>query len=104
MEKNVDITTVKKEILAAIEKRFGTTKSFAETDFAKSLGTNFRQYLYPSGPVNFLLLKKLYTYFGIGDLSRKVVVTRTLTYSVSSKSAEKSKKRSKEIIDKPLGI
>lgn len=81
--KTLELTTVKKQIVEKIQKQYGSVDKFLETDFGKSLGKNVKTYLYPSGAVSFPVLKILSEHLGLGTLDKKLVVTRTITYTLS---------------------
>lgn len=79
----VSVSQLKEMILKRITEKHGDMNAFLETDIAKEIGVrNIKTYLYPSGAVSYPALMRLCEYFGIGELHRETVVSRTITYSL----------------------
>lgn len=81
----VEISEVKSKIREAIVKKYGSISEFLETkDADKICGGKFSPaYLYEKGAVSVPVLSSLCRYFGIGELTKKTVVTRTITYCLT---------------------
>ena len=80
----VQLEQVKLALRNKINKEYGSVPAFLETDFGKSLGgMKIRPYLYGTGSVNYTVIAKLCTYFGIGNLTHKVKVIRKTYYYIS---------------------
>lgn len=82
--KDVELNDVRKEIRCEIEKRYGSVTKFLESPMGKKLGgAKIRPYLYESGAVNFEVTRKLCAHLGIGELTRKIVVSRSYFYKLN---------------------
>lgn len=82
-KEKIELVDVKKALVEAIDKKYGSVAKFLETDFGKKLGQNVRTYLYPSGATSYEVLRKLCKHFGLGELTRKNVVTRSVIYKLN---------------------
>lgn len=81
----VEFNLIREKIRKAIDEKYGSVADFLSTDFAKKLGgSKIRPYLYETGAVNFDLISTLSSHFGIGELSRSLVVTRSYTYTLKT--------------------
>ena len=70
---------VRKEII----ERYGGISKFLQSKKGEELGgMKMKIYLYDTGLVNFEFISALCKFFGIGDLSRKIVVSRRFLYSL----------------------
>lgn len=68
---------VRKEII----ERYGGISKFLHSEKGKEFGgMKIKIYLYDTGPVNFEIVYNLCKFLGIGELSRKIVVTRSVSY------------------------
>ena len=77
----VELNKVRGMIRKEIEKRYGGVAKFLNSEKGKEFGgIKNRVYLYDSGPVNFEVISSLCKFLGIGDLSRKIVVSRSCQY------------------------
>lgn len=84
--KAIEFNEVRKLVRGEIEKRFGGVSSFLNSEKGKEFGgMKIKIYLYDTGPVNFEVISKLCKYFGIGELTRKIVVSRSFSYCLRSK-------------------
>ena len=80
----VGLSNIREMIRAKIIENHGSIAYFMKSDFGKSLGgLKIRTYLYDSGPTNFRILRDLCEHFGIGSLSKKEKIIRTVTYRLS---------------------
>jgi hypothetical protein len=100
----VTIIKVKEKICEEIIKKHETVDNFLNTPFGKSLGSNVRHYLYPSGAISLPILKSLCKHFGIGNLGRTVVVRREVTYTLTDKTVRKSPKKILNNTDKDVSL
>lgn len=80
---DTSINDVKGLIRKALIKRYGSVAKFLHSeDSEKFGGRKIRTYLYDTGPINFETLKSLASWLGIGNLERKIIVTRTFNYRI----------------------
>lgn len=67
-------------------KRYGGVSKFLRSeDGAKFGGIRIKPYLYSTGATSFEPLKALSEFFGIGTLSKKVIVERKTIYYVTKR-------------------
>ena len=79
----IQLNKVREMIRSEIDKNYGGITKFLNSDKGKSLGgKKIRCYLYDSGAVNYEVIRKLCKYLGIGVLTRKIVVSRTILYQL----------------------
>lgn len=84
-EKDVEFNEVRRMLRKEIENKFGGVAKFLNSEKGEEFGgMKIKIYLYDTGPVNFEVISKLCKYFGVGELSRKIVVTRTVSYRLST--------------------
>lgn len=84
MEKGID--HIKGRLRMEMELKYGGVSKFLRSeDGAKFGGMKIKPYLYSSGAVSFRTLAKLYEFFGIGILTRKVVIKKTYHYYVDKR-------------------
>jgi hypothetical protein len=77
----IEIEEIKQRIRSHIEKNYGGVANFLKTDIGEKMGGQaIRPYLYDKGAVSFEVLRKLCEYFGIGRLSKKTYIVRTVKY------------------------
>lgn len=77
----VDFNQVRELVRKELTERYGGISKFLNSDKGKEFGgAKVKTYLYDSGPVNFDVICKLCKFLGIGDLSRKIVVSRSFSY------------------------
>lgn len=77
----VEINKVRGMIRSELNKRYGGVVEFLDTEAGKKIGgRKIRPYLYDSGTINYKVISDLCVYLGIGNLTRKIVVTRTYHY------------------------
>lgn len=81
----VDFNEIRTKVRNEIIERFGSVAKFLNSDKGKEFGgTKIKVYLYETGPVNFNLISNLCKYFGIGELTREIVVSREFTYYLNN--------------------
>jgi len=76
----VTMVVLKQMITTSIVNKYGTIEAFTKTAEGEKYAKNLRTYLYPSASVSYPVLKQLCDMFGIGVLTRKTVVTRSIEY------------------------
>lgn len=80
-EKTVEFNNVRKMLRDKIVERYGSVSKFLHSEKGEEFGgMKMKVFLYDTGSVNFNYISKLCKFFGIGELSRKVVVVRTYSY------------------------
>ena len=80
-EEVVEFEKVRKMVRKEIEKRYGNVAKFLKSENGKEFGgAKIKIYLYDAGPVNFDVISNLSKFLGIGELTRKIVVTRNVSY------------------------
>lgn len=84
VNKEINLEGIREAILAKIIEKHGSVNEFSKTAMGMKIGKNLKTYLYPSGATSYPVLKQLCTYFGIGELKREVVVTRSILYSIDT--------------------
>lgn len=83
-KETVELNTVRQQLREIIKKKHGSMELFFSSTEGKKLGgIKSRVYLYDNAAVNYQVLAKLCEHFGIGKLTRNIVVTRTITYELS---------------------
>lgn len=88
----IELTKVKAMIRERLEKEHGGVAKFLNSPQGKKFGgIKIRSYLYETGATNFDVLSKLSKYLGIGELSRKFVVSRVITYSLNTNVTDTEK-------------
>ena len=81
---DVDINKVREQIREELNNRYGGVAKFLKSEKGIEMGgMKVRTYLYETGPVNYEVISKLCKYLGIGELTRKVVVSRTYFYKLN---------------------
>ena len=80
-EPEKSVTEIKEIVLSTIKDKYGSVAAFLETPEAKALG-NIRPYLYPKGAVSYSTLKELCKLLSIGELSRNIRVSRSISYTI----------------------
>ena len=78
----VTMVVLKQMITTSIVNRYGSIDAFIKTAEGERFSKNLRTYLYPSASVSYPVLKQLCDMFGIGMLTRKTVVTRSIEYTL----------------------
>lgn len=77
----VEFGKVREMVRMEVLKRYGSVAKFLHSEKGIELGGyKMKIYLYDTGPVNFDFISKLCKFLGIGDLSRKIVVSRSFSY------------------------
>ena len=83
----VEFNEVRAMIRKELNDRFGGVAKFLNSEKGKELGgMKIKIYLYDTGPVNFDVIKNLCSYLGIGDFTRKIVVSRSFSYRLNKPS------------------
>lgn len=83
--KEVEFNKIREMVRTEIEKRYGGVAKFLNSEKGKEFGgIGIKIYLYNTGPVNFKVISALCRFLGLGELKRKVVVTRTYNYQLES--------------------
>ena len=79
--KDVELNDVRKMVRNEIEKKFGSIANFLNSEKGKEFGgIKIKPYLYDTGSKSFETINGLCKYLGIGELTRKIVVSRVITY------------------------
>lgn len=80
----VEFNDVREMLRKEIEKKYGGISKFLNSEKGKEFGgMKIKIYLYNTGPVNYEIVNKLCRFFGIGELTRKIVVTRSVSYRLN---------------------
>jgi hypothetical protein len=80
---DVAINDIRNKVREELIKRYGSVAEFLDSPRGKELGgKKIRPYLYETGALNFDVINELCKYLGIGELTRKIVVTRSYTYKL----------------------
>lgn len=83
----VEFNDVRKKVREAIIEKYGSVMKFLNSDKGKEFGgAKIKVYLYDTGPVSMDVIGALSKFFGIGLLSRKLVVTRSFSYELKQLS------------------
>lgn len=78
---NIEFNQVRGMVRKEIIEKYGGVAKFLHSEKGKELGgIKMKIYLYDTGPVNFDFISALCKFLGIGDLSRKIVVSRAFSY------------------------
>lgn len=78
---NIEFNQVREMVRKEIIERYGSVAKFLHSEKGEELGgMKIKIYLYDTGPVNFDVISALCKFLGIGDLSRKIVVSRSFSY------------------------
>lgn len=78
---SIEFNQVREMVRKEIIERYGGISKFLHTEKGKEFGgPKVKVYLYDTGPVNFDVICNLCKFLGIGDLSRKIVVSRSFSY------------------------
>lgn len=81
----VEFNDVREMLRGEIVKRYGSVAKFLHSEKGNEFGGyKMKIYLYNTGPVNFEFISKLCKFFGIGELSRKIVVSRVISYQLNT--------------------
>lgn len=84
--RRVEVNELKETIRAKIEANYGGVSKFLRSeDGQKFGGMKIKPYLYNGGPTSIEPLCKLAKFFGLGTITKKVVVSRKVEYYVSAK-------------------
>lgn len=77
----IEFNQVRAMVREKLTERYGGVSKFLHSEKGKELGgLKMKIYLYDTGPVNFDFISTLCKFLGIGDLSRKIVVSRSFSY------------------------
>lgn len=83
-DKKVEFNEIRGLIREELTKRYGGVSKFLHSEKGKEFGgIKSKIYLYDSGPVSFDVIKGLCKFLGIGELKRKIVVSRSFSYSLN---------------------
>lgn len=78
---SIEFNQVREMIRKEIVERYGSIAKFLHSEKGEELGGyKMKVYLYNTGPINFEFISGLCTFLGIGELSRKIVVSRSFSY------------------------
>ena len=78
---------MRKKVRKTIIEKYGSVMKFLNSDKGKEFGgAKIKVYLYDTGPVSMDVIGALSKFFGIGLLSRKLVVTRSFSYELKQLS------------------
>lgn len=84
-EKEIDFNKVRAMVREKVTEKFGGVSAFLNSDAGKKFGgMKIKIYMYETGPVNFKVISKLCQYLGIGELTRKLVVSRAYFYRLNT--------------------
>lgn len=84
MTKEIQLNDIKATLRKKMIKKYGSVVNFLRSeDGAKFGGLKIRPYLYSTGVTSFEPLKGLTEFFGMGTLTRKVVLEKTTTYYIT---------------------
>lgn len=82
---SVEFNEVRGMLRKEIEKRYGSIPKFLNSEKGEEFGgAKIKVYLYDAGPVSFHIISRLCDYFGIGKLTRKIKVVRSVSYRLST--------------------
>lgn len=85
---SVEFNQVRGMIRKEIIERYGGISKFLHSEKGKEFGgLKIKVYLYDTGPVNFDVICGLCKFLGIGDLTRKIVVSRSFSYRLQKISS-----------------
>lgn len=85
----VEFNDIRKAVKTELDKRFGGIYQFLNSESGKKFGgLKNKVYFYECGPVNFELTRDVCEFLGLGELSRKLIVTRTYTYNLCKNGTE----------------
>lgn len=80
---NIEFGKVREMVREELISRYGSVSDFLNSEKGTKFGgMKIKIYLYDKGPVNFNVIEKLCKFLGLGNLSRKVVVSRTVFYKL----------------------
>lgn len=78
---SIEFNQVRGMIRKEIIKKYGSVAKFLHSEKGEEFGGyKMKIYLYDTGPVNFDFISALCKFLGIGDLTRKIVVSRNFLY------------------------
>lgn len=78
---SVEFNKVREMVRKELTERYGGVSKFLNSDKGKEFGgMKIKIYLYDTGPVNYEVISRLCKFLGIGELTRKVVVSRVFSY------------------------
>lgn len=84
---SVEFNEVRGMVRKEIIERYGGISKFLHSEKGKEFGgMKSKIYLYDTGPVNFEVISGLCEFFGIGTLTRKIVVSRSVSYRLRKSS------------------
>ena len=77
----VEFGKVREMVRMEVIQRYGSVSKFLHSEKGLELGGyKMKIYLYDTGPVNFDFISKLCKFLGIGELTRKIIVSRSFLY------------------------
>lgn len=83
---SVEFNQVREMVRKEIVERYGSIAKFLHSEKGEELGGyKMKLYLYNTGPVNFDFISACAKFLGIGELSRKIVVSRSFSYRLRTK-------------------
>lgn len=81
---STDLKEIRSMLRKEITKKYGGVREFLRSEDGQKLGgMRVRTYLYDSGAMNYKFISSLCKLLGVGEFTRKNVVTRTVTYSLT---------------------
>lgn len=83
---SVEFNQVREMVRKEIIERYGGVSKFLNSEKGKEFGgLKIKIYLYDTGPVNFEVISRLCKFLGLGDFTRKIVVSRNVLYRLDTK-------------------
>jgi hypothetical protein len=83
-EKEITLDEIKSSLRESMNEKYGgVTKFLKSKDGQKFGGMKIKPYLYSGGATSFEPLRDLAKFFGLGTLTRRLVITKKTTYYVS---------------------
>lgn len=80
----IEFNEVRRMVRKELEKKYGSVAEFLKSEKGKELGgMKIKIYLYDTGPFNFSVISTLCEYLGIGQFTRKIVVSRSVFYRLN---------------------
>lgn len=87
----IELNKVRAMIRKKIDERWGSMSAFLRSEESEKFGgSKIRCYLYDTGAVNFKVIASLCEYFGLGTLSRKIIITKVSVYNLEKSSSKVS--------------
>lgn len=89
---NIEFNVVRGMVRKELIERYGGIAKFLHSEKGKEFGGDkIKNYLYDTGPINYEVISGLCKFLGLGELTRKIVVSRSFSYCLRTSDPTETK-------------